>query len=257
MYSCFLFPCSQTHIFFSYGYTPLHVAAKNGNAELCKLLIDYGANVNAVTPSKMTPLHISVLENHVHIVQLLLENNANVHLREEGNRETPILLACSLGHTKIIQLLEERDANIEDVDENGNNGFMLACENGHVETIRYLLQSGHSPNCRNKFNSWTPLHFAASQGHVEIAKLLIQYKCDINARDDVGRTALHYASAKGHADVVELLILSGIDTEIVDDGSQYGTGEGKTALDLAVESIHYHKVTKTFRESLKRRNLKL
>lgn len=40
------------------GYTALHYAARNGHVDICKMLIQYGANINATTKSgKATPLH--------------------------------------------------------------------------------------------------------------------------------------------------------------------------------------------------------
>ena len=41
------------------GWTALHYAAENGNTDLCKLLIEKGADVNQCTNHKMTPLHLA------------------------------------------------------------------------------------------------------------------------------------------------------------------------------------------------------
>jgi ankyrin repeat protein len=53
---------------------------------------------------------------------------------------------------------------------------------------------------------WRPLHFAASKGHTDICRFLVQHGAEIGAKDSAGNTALHLAAAKGHADTVEMLL---------------------------------------------------
>ena len=64
---------------------------------------------------------------------------------------------------------------------------------------------------------WTALHFAASNGHVDVAKVLIQNGADVNAvHNEVKRTALHHAAEYGHVDVAKVLIQNGADVNAVD-----------------------------------------
>ena len=57
----------------------------------------------------------------------------------------------------------------------------------------------------------TPLHSAALNGRTEIAKLLLEKKAEVDARDKDERTPLHFAAQEGHTEIVEwqnlLLIL--------------------------------------------------
>jgi ankyrin repeat protein len=63
----------------SSGYTALHYAARNGNFQICKLLIDSKANINIKTRNcESTPLHRASFMCHSKIVQLLIDHNANV-----------------------------------------------------------------------------------------------------------------------------------------------------------------------------------
>lgn len=55
----------------------------------------------------------------------------------------------------------------------------------------------------------TPLHWAASYGHKDVAELLINKGADVNAKDDLGGTPLHFATSNGYKDVAELLINNG------------------------------------------------
>ena len=60
------------------------------------------------------------------------------------------------------------------------------------------------------------LHDAASNGHVDVAKVLIQNGADVNAVDEVKRTPLHGAAEEGHVDVAKVLIQNGADVNAVD-----------------------------------------
>ena len=63
---------------------------------------------------------------------------------------------------------------------------------------------GADVDARNQ-DGYTPLHWAAMDGHVETAALLLDRGADVDARDERGATPLHYALKKGHARTVEVL----------------------------------------------------
>jgi len=194
---------ASPHITNSFGYLPIHIAAKVGIENFCTLLVKNKADVNSKTPSNMTPLHIAILENNVNIIIELINLGANLNMKEEGNKETPLLLACSLGNEKIIQLLVENGAKLDDYDEEGNTGLMLACENEHLNCVKYILTVGVSPNEVSKLKKWSPLHFSSSNGNIEITKLLINYKAIVNIEDYKKRTPLHIASLKGFVNCIK------------------------------------------------------
>jgi ankyrin repeat protein len=60
-------------------------------------------------------------------------------------------------------------------------------------------------------DGWTPLHWAADEGYVDVVELLITAGADVNARDNDGWTPLHVAAYKGHAAVAEVLLAVGAD----------------------------------------------
>ncbi|CAL7951422.1 unnamed protein product [Xylocopa violacea] len=65
------------------GYTALHYAARNGHYEICKILLENNATVNAQTRcGRATALHRAAMQGHVSIVELLLKFGANPNLRD-------------------------------------------------------------------------------------------------------------------------------------------------------------------------------
>ena len=100
--------------------------------------------------------------------------------------------------------------------------YALLCD---AERIKKLLEEGTDPNIRDGDDN-TPLHFAASKGCAEVARLLLRHGADPNAQDKSGETPLHVAAYEGYVDVVRLLLEHGADPT-VKDRSEY------TPLDLA------------------------
>ncbi|VDI72458.1 Hypothetical predicted protein [Mytilus galloprovincialis] len=92
-----------------------------------------------------------------------------------------------------------------------------------------------------KVDGWTALLFAASEGHLEVTRLLINSGCDKNVKDNKGRTALHVAAQKRHLQVIRHLISAGI-------GPMIKTKEGKTPYDLAVAKRPFEPSYKIYNE---------
>ncbi|KAF5298446.1 hypothetical protein FQR65_LT01225 [Abscondita terminalis] len=89
----------------SAGYTSLHYAARNGCKQVCKILLERGANVNAATKSgSATALHRSCSAGHVEIVKLLLSKNANGMLKDSDGK-TALHRAAESKHLEVCKII--------------------------------------------------------------------------------------------------------------------------------------------------------
>jgi len=133
-----------------YGETPLHVAARVGQVETIRLLInvlrerhEHFEAAMAQDSKGNTPLHESAANSEVgaRCVQLLLECNGKVLSMVNGNGQTPLHRAASLGHTKAVEVLLKNgaDATLPDVD--GLKPARLAHIHGHSEVASLLAQA--------------------------------------------------------------------------------------------------------------------
>lgn len=88
----------------------------------------------------------------------------------------------------------------------------IASSEGHVEIAELLLSCGHAIDIEAKTDmKRTPLHWAANFGHLEMVELLLEAGADPNVQDSDGNSPLHLCAQNGHAASVNLLIVASSD----------------------------------------------
>ncbi|XP_044082192.1 ankyrin repeat and KH domain-containing protein 1 isoform X8 [Neovison vison] len=123
------------------GLTPLMEAASGGYAEVGRVLLDKGADVNAppVPSSRDTALTIAADKGHYKFCELLINRGAHIDVRnKKGN--TPLWLASSGGHFDVVQLLVQAGADVDAVDNRKITPLMSAFRKGHVKVVQYLVK---------------------------------------------------------------------------------------------------------------------
>jgi len=88
------------------GYTPLHTAATQGRADLCELLIRYGAEPDVLTGNLESPLHLAIEKGHAGVVAVLLKYRARLDVRNK-NGLTPLQRAEQLKNMEIVNLINQ------------------------------------------------------------------------------------------------------------------------------------------------------
>lgn len=95
------------------GYTPLHIAAREGHDESIRVLLQAGADVNVLAVETnnyesaygWTPLHLAVMNGKASTVKLLLEKGANVNAADKGGKLTPLHYAAWAGDAELVKIL--------------------------------------------------------------------------------------------------------------------------------------------------------
>ncbi len=95
--------------------------------------------------------------------------------------------------------------DFEAFDVNGYTALIWAATKGHTEVVKALIEAGANLNAQDK-NGYTALIWATREGRAEVVEALIDAKADLNAQDYEGKTALILAARKGRTEVVKALI---------------------------------------------------
>ncbi|MCQ6561854.1 ankyrin repeat domain-containing protein [Paenibacillus mendelii] len=126
------------------GFTPLGLAAHFGNEDTVRLLLEYGANVDARSKDgnlNHMAIHAAIAGNYEHVVKTLLESGADANVRCEGKWRpgyTPLHVAGHFGREAIIPVLLQHGANKSDVSDNGDTPYAVAMQQDHPEAAALL-----------------------------------------------------------------------------------------------------------------------
>ena len=214
---------------------PLLEAAKHQHLHIITLLIERKALVDAVTSDNSTAFHESVFTRNVACTRALLRAGANVcHFRQDG--ANALGLAAEAGCLEVAQLLLRFDHPADLAKESHPTPLLIACQNGHSKMVELLLKNGASASrqlrltmadnllsshvTRRQTHIATPLCCACIHGQVqgpsaadklEIVRLLVEFKADVNLGAMHGMTPLHMAcgaapESSPNEPVVELLL---------------------------------------------------
>ncbi|XP_073677527.1 histone-lysine N-methyltransferase EHMT2 [Garra rufa] len=203
----------------------LHAAAQRGLLEVCYLLIQAGAKVDAQDKTLRTPLLEAIVNNHVEVVKYLIQSGACVyHAEEDGS--TGLHHAAKLGNLEVVMLLlSTGQVDINAQDSGGWTPIIWAAEHRHIDVIRALLNRGADVTLRDKEMN-VCLHWASFAGSAEIAELVLNAGCPLSSVNLHGDTPLHIAAREGYTDCVTLFLSRGADIDIMNK-------EGDTPLSLA------------------------
>ena len=162
--------------------------------------------------------------------------NARGRQTAYGDLLTPLLALAGRedghGAAPCARLLLDHGALLEATLSDGATALFLACQNGHVGLARLLLERGADVNVRRLHDDdCTPLIIASARGYDAVVRLLLEHGADVDsAASDDGSTALHSASSEGHESVVRALLDHGASTRALDS-------EGNTPLSILLRRI--------------------
>jgi ankyrin repeat protein len=185
-------------------------AVREGDIHRVRALInEQPERVRQVDVVGNAPLHLAVAANNLEMVRLLVESGSPIDARN-GNGRTPAVIALFGLHRwwrneekpEILDLLLKSGAEYT---------MLISATRGDENRVRELLRSDASlANAADP--CWRrPLSGAASKGHTNIVRLLLEHGADPNAKEAIcqGGLSLHEAAAKGFLEIARLLLDKG------------------------------------------------
>ena len=143
---------------------PLVDAARRGELEVVRSLLEGGADVTEAQGDGLTALHASAERGHVEIAKLLITAGAALEAETRIGRYTPLHLAGRGGHGRVVIALVDAGANVDATTSNtGVTPLHLsAAAVGGEQAVATLLDHGAHVNAREASSGQTPLMFAAA-----------------------------------------------------------------------------------------------
>ncbi|KAK8534755.1 hypothetical protein V6N12_057399 [Hibiscus sabdariffa] len=183
------------------GETALYVAAECGYADLVKEMMKYHDNVLAGVKASIgfDAFHIAAKQGDLEVLKILMEDNLDLSITFDSYNTAALHTAASLGHTEVVNFLLEKGSNVAAIARsNGKTALHSAARNGHLEIVKTLLFKEPGIATRVDKKGQTALHMAVKGHNVEVVDVLIKSDPSlINMVDAKGNTALHIGSRNG------------------------------------------------------------
>ena len=202
------------------GNTPLHRSAFCGNYKRVKLLLNNGADPEAVNHYKETPLHCAVRSGSLDKVDALIAVSNNLDTQDR-NGATALLVSLACKERRVALKLLNSGARMDIESHNGLRPFLYPSDDQgrlkwgtkDISGFEISSKSAHTTKTK-KGERQESLHEAASRGNIDAIMALMPTSIsiptsDLNEQNEQGDTALALALKSGHLETALLLLNAG------------------------------------------------
>jgi ankyrin repeat protein len=209
---------------------PLHEAALNGDADMMRLLVQWGARGDVVVsdpPSclgtnlgnSILPIHLAAISPaSLNAIKVLHQSGSNICATDQYGGYTAMHWAlehCPVDGNNIptLQYLEDHGLSLNAIGIRDRRPIHIAAERGLLEVVRWLKESGAKVTSVYDAEGRLPVHLASMKGHLGVIQYLRDsgkpvFGTDVRDREK-GNLPLHFAAQYGQIDVVRYLIEQG------------------------------------------------
>lgn len=199
---------------FAMGCSVLHQAALGNRVVLKTILLERPTLANFRDYDRRTALHIAASEGQLDICYLLVAKGARIN-RVDRWGGSPLDDAQRHRQADVVKFLLNCGAKFGSTSQVTN--FITAASEGDREEVQAFLDFGSVDLNQGDYDHRTALHLAANEGHLEIVKMLIEAGADACVQDRWGRSPLDDArkSKKNSADIMKILLKHGAKSTMI------------------------------------------
>ncbi|MBC5764384.1 ankyrin repeat domain-containing protein [Ramlibacter albus] len=183
------------------SYDDFFIAIKHDNPSAMVELLNRGFDPNTLDPKGVHGLFLAVKEPSPKVAEVLISHPKTQVEWRSPQDESALMIAALKGETALVKKLIARDA---DVNKPGWAPLHYAATGGHLEIIRLLLEH-HAFIDAESPNKSTPLMMAAHYGTREAVKLLLDEGADPALKNELGLSAIDFAYRAGRQDVADMI----------------------------------------------------
>ncbi|KAM0168685.1 hypothetical protein ACHAPF_010750 [Botrytis cinerea] len=147
----------------------------------------------------------SIKEPAMRIVLVLLDHGVDVNVTDE-NGWNALHFACKKGNLAIVELLKHHNFLSVQKTCDGRTALHIASQEGENEIAGFLLSHFKVDQKITNERNWTPLHFAAKHGKIEVAKCLVKWHASLMALTMSGYNPVQIACMEGHDELAYFLL---------------------------------------------------
>ena len=194
-------------IFASFGmanagsYEDFFSAIQRDDPAKVRELLERGFDANTIDPKGRSGLYLALSEPSPKAAQVLVDWSKTDVNRLNANGESALMIAALKGNLELATKLVEKGA---DINKTGWTPLHYAASSGHLAIIALLLDQSAYIDAESP-NRTTPLMMAAMYGSPQAVKLLLHEGADPTLRNQQGLTALQFAQRGNRMDSVEAI----------------------------------------------------
>ncbi len=151
------------------------------------ILVKNVSQVNYCGEGQLSLLMLASEDGYTEVCKILIDKGANLDLRDYED-ETALLIASQRGRTEIVKLLLSKGAKLDLKDKEGETALMKASEKGHKDVCKILIDKGAKMDLQTN-SGFTALMMASMNEKTEIVKLLLEKGARIDLKSKEGKTA--------------------------------------------------------------------
>ncbi|XP_071325726.1 B-cell lymphoma 3 protein homolog [Trachinotus anak] len=154
------------------GQTALHLCCEYNQRECLSVVLSRSSSSTCLESRNyegLSPLHLAVLLGHKDLARMLLDAGADINAMDIKSGQSPLMHAVESNNVDMVHFLIENGCDVNSQSYSGNTALHSACGRGQVDTVRLLLKSGADSSLKNYHND-TPVMVAKNKKIADVLR---------------------------------------------------------------------------------------